>query len=163
MVDALATIVIRSAKDVLQRMTALPVVEETPFVKRNGKLTLCGVTGMVGLAGDYIGMLSLHFSKELALEITSRMLQTSITEVDEDVKDAIGELTNMVAGNLKTALSKSGVAFDLSVPSVIIGERYFTEYTSELHSLVVPFTVGSQKLFLELALKKGYAQEDLNH
>jgi len=154
MLDTLATIVIRSTKDVLQRMTALTVIEEIPFVKRNGKLTLRGVTGMVGLAGDCIGMLSLHFSKELALKITSRMLQTPIMEVDEDVKDAIGELTNMVAGNLKTALSRSGVAFDLSVPSVIIGEKYSTEYMTEVHSLVVPFTVDSQKLFVELALKK---------
>lgn len=40
---------------------------------------------------------------------------------DEDVRDALGELTNMVGGNLKSVLPP-GVA--LSIPSVVAGSDY---------------------------------------
>jgi chemotaxis protein CheX len=41
--------------------------------------------------------------------------------IDDDVRDVMGELANMVAGNLKSLLPK-GV--DLSMPSVVVGSDY---------------------------------------
>jgi chemotaxis protein CheX len=41
--------------------------------------------------------------------------------IDDDVRDVMGELANMVAGNLKSLLPR-GV--DLSMPSVVEGSDY---------------------------------------
>jgi chemotaxis protein CheX len=43
------------------------------------------------------------------------------TEIDDDTRDALGELVNMIGGNLKSALPK-GVS--LSLPCVMEGEKH---------------------------------------
>ena len=77
------------------------------------------LTGAVYYAGAWDGALLLECSSEQAIEWAGRILGTAAPEfVDDDAKDAIGELTNMLAGNLKPMLP-GGVG--LSTPSVVAG------------------------------------------
>ena len=50
------------------------------------------ITGMVGLAGTHKGVLAVHFPRQLALAVTSNFLGMEVTEINEDVQDAIGEI-----------------------------------------------------------------------
>ena len=56
-----------------------------------------------------------------ACEIAGAMLGMAPEDVNGDMPDAMGEVTNMIAGNLKSVLPP-GVA--LSIPSVIEGRDY---------------------------------------
>jgi CheY-specific phosphatase CheX len=58
----------------------------------------------------------------MARTVTSRMLGVEApARVDDDVIDAVGELVNMIGGNLKRILPPGVV---LSLPSVVIGGDY---------------------------------------
>jgi len=87
------------------------------------------VTGMVGLAGEMCGVLSVRCSKNAAMRIASQMLGVSPAEAASHQSDAVGEISNMVAGNFKAKIDGLQDKCMLSVPTVITGEDY------QLHSL----------------------------
>ena len=66
------------------------------------------ITAMVGFAGFFNGLVSLHVPRPLALRFTSSMIGMEVTEMGADVNDALGEIANMIAGSFKHHLSKEG-------------------------------------------------------
>lgn len=82
------------------------------------------LTAMVGLAGQLCGLVTLRCTADSAASMASRMLGTEIPLGDKQMFDAIGEITNMVAGNFKNKLTGIGEECMLSVPTVIIGSDY---------------------------------------
>lgn len=80
------------------------------------------VTATVHLGGEWNGAIVLETSRKQACRLTARMLGGEPVEmVDNDVRDAMGELANMIGGNLKTVLCPTGT---LSLPMVIDGSDY---------------------------------------
>lgn len=60
------------------------------------------MVGVVGLSGAYIGEVALHLSEGLVRGAASVMFAVPARDVTEDqMKDAVAELTNMVGGNVK--------------------------------------------------------------
>ena len=77
------------------------------------------ITAAVYLAGHYQGALLLHCADWQACGFAGQYMgKTPPSRVDDDVLDVIGELANMLAGNLKGSLFPGS---ELSVPSVIRG------------------------------------------
>src|SRR5699024_5851946 len=80
------------------------------------------VTATLHFSGGWSGAALFEAPPELARVFTSRMLGMDVPDsVDDDVIDAMGEVVNMIGGNLKTILPP-GV--ELSLPSVVIGADY---------------------------------------
>lgn len=80
----------------------------------------------IGFVGDYTGLISIYTSEKLAVHIAECMLGTTIEEVDEEVRDALGELTNLVVGSFKAKFGTDRQAFKQSIPSVIDGSDFCT-------------------------------------
>lgn len=98
-------------------------------------------TAMVGLAGQLCGVLTLRCSAKSAALMTSKMLGIDAQETDEQVFDAIGEVSNMVAGNFKNKLTGLADSCMLSVPTVVTGEDYC------MHSLADGGSISVDVLF----------------
>ena len=86
-------------------------------------------TAMVGLAGELCGVLSLRCGADGASRMASKMLGTDVSELDNNVGDALGEICNIVAGSFKAKIAGMAEGCMLSVPTVITGADY------RLHSL----------------------------
>ena len=114
------------------------------------------LTGMVGLTGGLTGMLAFHCDKEFALRVASNMLGDETLENERVVFDAIGEVTNMIAGSLKLKLSVNGQAISISLPSVVIGNDYRVENTTQTRREVVHFESDYGDFFLELIVENGH-------
>lgn len=82
------------------------------------------ITSMVGLAGELCGVLSVRCSAKSAAQIACRMLGIDNHKAGPEVWDALGEISNMVAGNFKNKISGLGDGCMLSVPTVITGGDY---------------------------------------
>ena len=91
--------------------------------------TALDITSMVGLAGQLCGMLSVRCNKKAAALMTSKMLGVELDKVGPQMSDALGEICNMVAGNLKNKIAGLAEGCMLSPPTVITGNDY------TLHSL----------------------------
>lgn len=86
-------------------------------------------TAMVGLAGQVCGILSVRCTMTSASLMASKMLGIDPADVGEQVWDAIGEMSNMIAGNFKNKITGLGDGCMLSVPTVITGADF------SMHSL----------------------------
>lgn len=101
------------------------------------------------------GILAIHMSDEIAKTITGNFLGMEIHEVNEDVQDSIGEVANMLGGNIKTVLSENGKDINLSLPSTICGTEYNFQCKDDTEQVVVPFSAPQGKFWVELQLEKG--------
>lgn len=80
------------------------------------------LTAVVQLAGEWNGAVLLECSRGQACRFAARFLSNEPPgSVDDLVRDVLGELANMIGGNLKCALMR-GVR--LSMPSVVDGNDY---------------------------------------
>lgn len=114
-----------AAKEVFQLM----VGEQLSVPEGSNTPVLSEVAGMVGLAGELCGVLTIRCSKKSAAKIACQMLGVAEDEAAAQAIDAVGEICNMVAGNFKAKIDGLEDKCMLSVPTVISGDSY------ELHSL----------------------------
>lgn len=97
------------------------------------------LSSMLGFGGDIKGALELHFPGAVAIGITSQFLGMNVTQLDEDVKDAMGELANMIAGGLKTFFSERDIKAELAIPTTVTGKAYGTRSIPGAERLQVCF------------------------
>lgn len=151
--EQVAGYVIDATREVFSTMVMMEVTDAYPLKEPVTRFK-CSITGMVGFAGIYSGVISIHCPVDLALKVTSNMLGIECGEVNEDLNDAIGEIANMLGGNVKQVLSKGGLDVKLSIPTVISGEDYTVNSLSDNDCVVVPFKVEGFTLLVGLTLKK---------
>lgn len=151
--EAVRASIAEITKGVFATMVMLDVVDREPLTEP--VITFHDtITSMVGLAGSYSGILAIHCPKNLALKITSSMLGMEVTDIDDDVNDAMGEIANMVGGDVKHIFSPKGSDINLSIPTVIYGSDYVLESMSSAESLVMPFDCGEERLLLSFKIGK---------
>ena len=111
-----------------------------------------GVVSFVGLAGSWAGTGSITCSPVLACKICAQMLMTEASSVNEEVLDAVAEITNMIIGNVKTMLELKVGNMGLSTPTVIFGRNFQTR-SARIHDwTVVRFTCGEDQFYVQLCL-----------
>ena len=108
------------------------------------------VTSMIGLGGGLRGLLAVHCPAEVAMEITGALLGMEMDELGDDVKDAIGEIANMIAGNLKISFVDAGVDVELASPTSVIGKAFRVCGLSGANRVVVEFTMPTGPFWIEL-------------
>lgn len=149
----LASYIIAATKEVFSTMVMMELEDQYPLREPVTKLN-CSITGMVGLAGKYSGILSIHCPQNFALRITSNMLGMDVEEVGEDMNDALGEIANMLGGHVKQVLSKGGLDLNLSIPTVISGESYSVNCMADKDCVIIPFASAGEKFLVGLTLRK---------
>lgn len=109
------------------------------------------ISGVIGLSGRAVGTVVVSFSTQVALKAASTMLMMETTEVDDEVVDAVGELTNMVAGAAKAELEEYNLA--VSLPNVITGPAHEVHFPSEVTPIAIAFDTDWGPVSLEVGLK----------
>jgi chemotaxis protein CheX len=82
------------------------------------------VTAVVGFGGILSGACVFRSGARAALKIASQMTGMEFAEIDDTVKDGIGEICNMLAGAWKGKVPELAAHAGLSVPAVITGRDY---------------------------------------
>jgi chemotaxis protein CheX len=134
----------------LQVMAHSRPVRESPFVK-NDSVTQGDISGVMQFSGDAVGSVAVTFSFRLAAKIYSRMVGEEAAGEDEEVRDAVGEIANMVAGGAKAAFSEKGLFIRVAVPSVFAGPKHMIPHSGAGPYLVVPFRLDDETFWLELS------------
>lgn len=82
------------------------------------------ITAMISLAGNPSGVFKIGCSAASAARLAMRMLGSATPESEENAKDALGEVCNMIAGSIKSRLSRAEDLCKISVPTIISGHDY---------------------------------------
>ncbi|MGH7071312.1 MAG: chemotaxis protein CheX [Terracidiphilus sp.] len=83
------------------------------------------VTAVVGFGGVLSGACVFSCGMPAALKIAGKMTGMEFLELDDTVKDAVGEICNMLAGSWKGKVPELAAHCGLSVPAVITGRDYY--------------------------------------
>jgi len=76
------------------------------------------LAGCVQITGEWQGTVTLYTSREVGKKVAATMYGLDETEVDnQQIQDVIGEITNIIAGNIKSLLPAPS---SISLPSVAI-------------------------------------------
>lgn len=146
---ALEASIVESVQEVFSTMIMMDV--EKASIKSDGSQKVdTNISSMLGLGGDMRGMLSVHFPEKVAIKITESFLGMEVEGLDEDVKDAVGEIANMVAGNIKLFFADNGVQTELAIPTTVIGKSYRTSGLAGAEKSVVPFNCDPGMFLVEM-------------
>ncbi|MDY0360928.1 MAG: chemotaxis protein CheX [Desulforegulaceae bacterium] len=129
---------ITATKNVLETMAFIKVIPGKPYLKKDTTAT-GDVSSIVGLTGSPNGSFSISFEKKVILKIVSNMFGEEITDFNDDVAEAAGEIANMVSGQARQELEVDGYLLDGSIPSVVTGEGHQLRHITEGPKIAVPF------------------------
>jgi len=150
--DIVAAIV-SSTQDVFSTMLG---VEITPgdilTAKADVEAPASGLVSLIGLAGSWSGTGSLACTGVFACTMAGQLLACTFESVNEEVLDAVGEITNMIIGNVKTVLEEKVGEMGLSTPTVIFGRNFQTRSARVHDWVVVPFDSGGERMCVQLCL-----------
>lgn len=138
-----------SIKSVFSTMLGCEITRGELFIE-DGPHPHHDVTGIIGLSGKATGSVVLGLGQEVALAVTEAMLEERPAEINADVVDAVGELTNMIAGGAKARLEQ--LALSVSLPSVITGKTHSVQFPSRLTPICIPFDCPWGDVVLEVGL-----------
>ena len=114
-----------------------PQVQQT--AAKNGVVT--GFVGIVSNNSKWI--LSISYTTDAICEIYMGMFGETKSEVDKDVADLVGEITNQIYGASKALLNQRGYKFEMALPTVVTGD-FRTHHHGAGVTLNVPFSMSEK-------------------
>ncbi len=113
------------------------------------------ISGVIGLTGEAIGAVAVSMKTETALQLTGLLTGETYTKVDDEVTDAVGEIINIIAGNVKKYLEEM-FKLVISLPTIIRGKDHTVVWPSDKTRVVcIPFSIFSgETVCLSVAISK---------
>ncbi|MDR0311329.1 MAG: chemotaxis protein CheX [Acidobacteriota bacterium] len=100
------------------------------------------ITGLIGLSGKCTGFISISMPEHVATLAVSRLSMEECKTINAQVVDGIGEISNIIAGGLKTKLFNTPwMVNHITIPSVILGDNYNISYSKGIEYCSVTFEV----------------------
>ena len=150
--DELVALVRESTENVFETMLGQSVVTGDAYLDSAASASSNGVVSFIGLAGAWIGTGSIACTATCACSMASQLMMAEYKAIDEEVLDAVAEVTNMILGNVKTALEERLGPMGLSIPTVIYGRNFTSRTVGKQEWTVVPFKCYGEKLEVQVCL-----------
>ncbi|MEN6373976.1 MAG: chemotaxis protein CheX [Smithella sp.] len=142
---------IEGTVSVLKTMAFVEPRAGKPYLKLD-TLAKGDISGIIGLTGSAAGSLALSFSEGAILKIVSNMLGEDLKSINSDVKDAVGELTNMVSGVARKNLEAAGFYIQAAIPTIVSGKDHSIAHVMGGPSLIIPFEIDEGVFVVDVCL-----------
>ena len=123
------------------------------FISKDEYETNWDVSGIIGLSGEATGAVAISMKDVTALQVTKILTGSTHTYIDSDVTDAVGEIINIISGNVKKDFEEE-LRIRISLPTIIKGKTHSIVWPSEKTRIIcIPFTIFSnQEMCLSVAV-----------
>jgi chemotaxis protein CheX len=138
---------------VLKTMAFVEPKPGKPYLKTDS-LARGDISGIIGLTGSATGSLALSFSEAAILKIVSNMVGENIKTMNDEIKDAVGEITNMISGVARKNLEVDGFYIQAAIPTVVTGKNHSITHVSGGQSLIIPFEIAEGKFVVDVSLNE---------
>ncbi len=119
-----------ATNEVFSTMLMMAVKTQDSFVKDEKNVSTDLISSLHFFGDQYMGKIAIFSSAAVACNIANSMLGTDTTVVNDEIKDGMGELVNMIAGVAKVKLTDTLGDMHLLTPWVIAG-RHLSISSSE--------------------------------
>lgn len=144
---------INATLNVLETMAFVKPEAEKPYLKKDDAAQ-GDVSGIVGFTGDTNGTVAVTFDELCILKIVSNMFGEEMTEVNAEIADAVGELTNMISGQARKELEEIGKLLHGAIPTVITGKSHKLISMAKGPKIAIPFKTDAGSFTVEVCLEK---------
>ncbi|WDP88945.1 MAG: chemotaxis protein CheX [Desulfobacter sp.] len=135
---------------ILDTTAFVKVKPEPPFLKPDG-VANGDITGFLEISGDLEGTAAISFSEKSILGIVSAMFGEEMTEINEEITDAVGEISNMVAGHVTTKIAELDKKIKVKLVEVLHGRGQDVPHNKAANHVVsVPFRTTKGKVVVEV-------------
>ena len=138
--------------NVIKTMAFTEIEYGKPYLKKD-KVSCGDVSGIVGITGPPNGSMSLTFSSACIIEIVSNMLGETFQGITDDIKDAVGELSNMISGTARNELGNKGYSFKTSIPTVVSGPGHEIRHMCKAPTIAIPFSTKAGPFLVEVSFE----------
>jgi len=112
------------------------------------------ISAVIGLSGAVRGAVVISMKKSFAIKITDALAGSPHSELDDDVVDAVGEIVNIIAGNIKQHVD-GGEQIVISLPTVVKGKDHrFAWPGKNSRILCISFKLDGDSFFLLADMEK---------
>lgn len=140
-----------SMLNVMSTMAQVELTPEKPVLKKD-MVAKGDVSGLIGMVSDQAkGSLSITFEAKLALGAMQNMFGESPEDINDEITDLVGEITNMVTGGAKRLLSEKGFEFDMATPMVVSGPGHTINHKAEGPIVIIPLNSALGKAYIEFS------------
>ena len=144
---------IEATLNILETTASTTAMAGKPYLKRDPMA--CGeISGIIRLSGDHNASVSLSFSKEGILSIVSNMFGEPMNELNDDIKDAVGEISNMISGQVTNAIAQSGKRYKVSLTSVLLENNHQVPHIGKYPAIALPFKTDHGEFTIEICFEK---------
>ncbi|MFY0598673.1 MAG: chemotaxis protein CheX [Cyclobacteriaceae bacterium] len=140
---------IDSISNYFSRLTLKPIKTFAPFVKEPSQLILKECTGMIGISGNRKGLIYISGDSGMFSDIIRMYVGLESPSID-DMLDMAGELSNVVAGNVRETY---GHEFMISIPVVFQGTPSKLKFPNDVPVYVIPFEWNKHEAFMVVGLQ----------
>lgn len=159
--DKLVELITRATREVFGTMLALDVeLVDAKLCAHGENSGGGGVMSLIGFAGPWVGTGSFSCTPNMACRVANALLGSEHLAVEEDVLDAIAEMTNMILGNVKTELEEIIGPMLLSVPTVIYGRNFTTRTTMMQSWTWVSFEQDGERFEVKVCLTQNNQHDE---
>lgn len=152
MIDEIDQMVDSAVSDVFSTMLRMPVSRVPDEPHLNGAEY---VAASVGFNGDMNGVVYSYCTNSFARNVTCNLLGLEDSEIEDDamVNDAMGEIANMIVGQIKSALCDRGLPCVLTIPSIVRGQNFSVQASRTTTRKASLFKSNDNQLVVEVLLK----------
>lgn len=147
-----------STLEVFSTMLGMEIVAGEAHSGKNAGSFKSGVVALLGLAGAWVGSGNVSCEPPFACKLASQLLRAEYDVVNEDVLDAVSEVSNMIIGNVKTFLETKLGPLGLSTPTVIYGHNFETRSVGNADWVMVPFTSRSDGMNVQISITPNHGR-----
>ncbi|MDR1617543.1 MAG: chemotaxis protein CheX [Treponema sp.] len=138
---------VKVCTEVFKQFVGYDLATSRPFFLEREAVNEWDVSAVIGLTGEARGAVVISMKNDLAIKITNTLTGAAHESLDEEVLDAIGEIVNIVAGNVKRELEES-FRLVISLPTIVRGKEHSIKWPhSHTRVICIPFTVSGVDTF----------------
>ena len=145
---------IKTCIKVFYEFVNLEPVAKMPYFLAKDAAAEWDISGVIGLTGEARGAVVISMKDNLAMKITGTLTGKAHQVLYDEVVDAVGELINIIAGNVKQELEDT-FRLVISLPTIITGKEHRVNWPEgQARVICIPFSIGDEYSFsLSVALE----------
>lgn len=143
---------LESTLHVLKTIAGIDAEKGKPYLKKDN-VARGDVSGVIGLAGDLNGIISVTFTEKCILYIVTGMFGEEVKELNEEIGDAVGEIANMISGQARQKLEALGTNLQAAIPSVVMGKDHSIQHLTKQPIIALPFSTKGGEFTIEICFE----------
>ncbi len=137
---------------VLKTIARTDVSAGKPYIKKDS-IARGDVSAVIGLTGNVSGTIAVSFTEKSILAIVSRMFGEKVSDLNDEIGDAVGEIANMISGQARQALEKMGRPLQAAIPTVIMGKGHQITHITSQPVIAIPFLMENDGFNIEVCFE----------